>query len=432
METNVKNADRIIKVSLFLVLLIIPIVVLFLWKNAYTLDAQIDSTKFGTFGDFVGGVLGSIWSLCGVLLFYTALKEQRRDFQTNNEALLKQIEALEIQSEEFKLQRNELAQSRQVFVEQSKTLMQQRLESTYFSLLNLYNNIVSELNSRSNEGNYFKELKGELFNITLKHSIPFETHEIAKERYLELFYERKEELSHYFKLLYRILKIIDDSEIPETEKFRYIKILRSQLSENEMLAIYYNSHSLYGAESYKLILKYNLLKHLSHTSKIEFKEFTSTNTCVGVINLIGGSNQTLVQNTSSSRLHRFSNEILRIVQGFILNLSNEIKKEGFDVLSESYSLSLTHNLIIELSTSEYNELTIAISTIDSSDLSDIVGLKIDIFERYFCLFLYDTFIFSRYIDIPEDDKLVSTTNEGDKIVFNIKSNKKLQVNSDLE
>ena len=114
------------------VIALVLAVSLFLWgRNFFDFDSTIDDGMLGTLGDFVGGVIGSIWALVGVILFYMALKEQRKDIATNQEALAKQIEALEIQTNEFRLQKDELIESRKVFTEQSKTLKKQQFE--YFS-----------------------------------------------------------------------------------------------------------------------------------------------------------------------------------------------------------------------------------------------------------------------------------------------------------
>lgn len=43
-----------------------------------TQDSDLD--KYGAFGEFFGGIIGSFWSLAGVLLFYAALKTQSKEF----------------------------------------------------------------------------------------------------------------------------------------------------------------------------------------------------------------------------------------------------------------------------------------------------------------------------------------------------------------
>jgi hypothetical protein len=431
MERNRKNAKIIYNFALFLLVLLIPIIILYLWNNTYpySLSAPIDNGKFGTFGDFVGGVLGSIWSLCGILLFYSALREQRADFRTNSEALLKQVDALEMQSEEFRLQREELSQSRQVFIEQAKTQRQQRFESTYFSLLELYTRVTSDLNLQSKNNNYFKSLKSELFKKIPQKQDPIENHEIARQNYLEVFYNQKEELSHYFKLIYRILKIIDDSEIIENEKFRYIKILRSQLSENEMFAIYYNSHSVYGGESYRLILKYNLLKHLPCTSKIEFAKYLYLINENGKIVISNATENSFVElNNNSSFLLGFNYELTRLIRSFLLKLTNELKDESFEYLKESYNLPLSNNTIVGFYSMESYELAIEISTTQNA----IASLERKVFIQYFEAFLYDSFVFSRYEDTKSLAEFIIITETENKIKFEIKSDRRLSINTDME
>lgn len=73
-------------------------------------------------------------------------------------------------------------------------------------------------------------------------------------------------LDHYFRYLYRILKFIDDTElIGEQEKYKYVSIFRAQLSEYELIMIYYNGLSKFGSEKLKpLIEKYSILKNIRY------------------------------------------------------------------------------------------------------------------------------------------------------------------------
>lgn len=74
-------------------------------------------------------------------------------------------------------------------------------------------------------------------------------------------------LDHYFRYLYRILKFIDDTElIGEQEKYKYASIFRAQLSEYELIMIYYNGLSKFGSEKLKpLIEKYCILKNIRYS-----------------------------------------------------------------------------------------------------------------------------------------------------------------------
>ena len=194
MDNKGDVAGFIFRFSLFLLLCIPVVVVFFSWKESLSFGVEIDSAKFGTFGDFIGGVLGSIWSLCGVWLFYFALKEQRDDFKNNKASLDKQIEALDTQCQEFKLQRKEfslqreeLQLSRQVIIEQSRTLMQQRMDSIYFSLVDLYIKTIANLNEKKPD--YFKYLKERFHNDSIVYGRdPVEDFSIVKKIYNDVYW----------------------------------------------------------------------------------------------------------------------------------------------------------------------------------------------------------------------------------------------------
>ncbi|WP_105168685.1 putative phage abortive infection protein [Pseudoalteromonas sp. T1lg23B] len=432
-----KTAEIIYNLALWMLLILIPLLVLFLWENNYSISAPIDDGKFGTFGDFVGGVLGSVWSLCGVLLFYNALKEQRKDFQTNRVALDKQVDALKTQSDEFRLQRqefslqrDELKQSRNVFKEQSKTLMQQRLDSIYFSLLDLYNTVVSELNNSCSKGSYFKELKRELYSQALGSIQPISDYRASNDIYLSVFYSRKEELTHYFRLVYRIIKTIDDSEIGDEEKFIYIKILRSQLSENELLALYYNSHSYYGENSYKLILKYNLLKHLPSISKLELYKFLIPKNRNGKPIILDGKNKNRFDSKNAFLL-RFNNEIFLLIQQFLDLLENKYYSDDFEELRVSTNLPLNTETLISFESSNLNEMKIEISS--SRDLENITLSKFDVdsFIKYLELILFDRFIYAMYVPIEQASGFIDTRKTSKSIIFELHSKKKIQLNKDM-
>lgn len=432
-----RSAEIIYKFALWLLLILIPLIIFFVWKNSYSISLPIDDGKFGTFGDFVGGVLGSIWSLCGVLLFYNALKDQRTDFRTNRTALGKQVDALKTQSEEFKLQRQEfslqreeLKQTRNVFKEQSKTLMQQRLDSIYFSLLNLYNTVINELNNNSSGGSYFKELRSELYAQTLGCVNQANDYKTSNDIYLGVFYSKKEELTHYFRLVYRIIKTIDDSEIDEEEKFIYIKILRSQLNENELLALYYNSHSYYGENSYKLILKYNLLKHLPSISKLEIYKFLIPKNEDGKPIVLNGNNKKNFDEKNAFLL-RFNNEIFVLIQRFIELLERDYYRDDFEESRISVPLPLHRDILISIESSDLNEMRIEISSSRDLDNTPIAGFELSNFKSYLELILVDRFICAMYLPEEHTAGFIDIRSTIKSVVFELQSPKKLQLNKDM-
>lgn len=81
--------------------------------------------------------------------------------------------------------------------------------------------------------------------------------------YNHYFHIYQSDLSHYFRNLYYIVRYIDRANIKTTEKYEFIKILRSQLSNYEILILAYNGLHPYGTDFYPLIEKYELLKSLN-------------------------------------------------------------------------------------------------------------------------------------------------------------------------
>lgn len=276
------------------------------YQPLFKLNAPIETDKFGQFGDLIGGIIGSMWALAGVILFYVALKEQRKDFKTNQEALKTQMNAFEQQIKEFELQRHELEETRKVFKVQSKSLQLQQFESTFFNMIDGQLSIVDSIG-------YFESLtakikaKYEFYEICfkdedyvgLKNNIPKELGinrekqiEIRKEyasgnnmnisrlSYATIFLVYHKHLGHYFRHLYHILKFIEKHDL-ENEKVSqsnledridfagYADILQSRLSSYELSLLFYNM--LFFPNVVRLVKKYHFLENLSAEDLIETK-----------------------------------------------------------------------------------------------------------------------------------------------------------------
>lgn len=90
--------------------------------NEYSLFGEIrdgDIERTGQIGDFFGGVVGSVWTLAGVLLYFSALR---------------------MQSQEIANQMKEMNESKQL-------LKQQQFETTFFNLLKTQQELKYEINA---------------------------------------------------------------------------------------------------------------------------------------------------------------------------------------------------------------------------------------------------------------------------------------------
>ncbi|WBL27208.1 putative phage abortive infection protein [Zunongwangia sp. HGR-M22] len=275
-----------------IVVLIISIP-LFLYKEDFTL--LIDSEKIAHFGDFIGGLIGSLWSAAAFILFYVALKDQREDIQINRDTLRQQIK-------EFQLQTKELEDTRLVLKDQNITFKVQQFENTFFQLLRLHHEIIDKLTFDINVGGFttgiaekrsvFKSIANKTEGlIRSKNSVkspdgfggiintpdtPPLT-EIANERLDKIFEEDLDELyqealSHYFRNLYHIFKFIHLSDLIENNRKKfYSSIVRAQLSSDELFLIFYNSICGRGYPRFLFFIKeYNLLENFDFKRIYEF------------------------------------------------------------------------------------------------------------------------------------------------------------------
>ncbi len=262
-------------------------IILFLWKDfSFTNSKTINAEKFNQFGGFIAGVVGSIWSLASIILFYVTLKEQRKDFANNTSALNLQVRALEKQIEEFELQRNELQETRTVFQEQTNTQNKQRFENTFFQLLNFHNQIVIGIDVSTKGGNFtgrdcFKHFYEKLELASTNRARRKHDDDKSKVNIIEMYYllfdRDQSDLSHYFRHLYHIIKFVNSSNLTFEEQKSYTNFVRAQLSSYELIMLYYNGLSKYGQDKFKpLIEKFSILKNLN--TDLVLTEFNCTET----------------------------------------------------------------------------------------------------------------------------------------------------------
>lgn len=265
--------------------------ILFFWNDTlFQTDSLIKSDKVGQFGDFVGGLIGSLWALAGVILFYVALNEQRADIETNRDVLKTQVKALEKQIDEFELQRQELELTRKVFTEQRDTLKLQQFESTFFSMLNLHHQIVDGIDIDTTKGGgLWTNEKEKDVTLTGRDCFQFfyedyneiyeswygETNELNRigKSYTQFYLNHQTDLGHYFRNLYNILKFIHKKN--PGDKFFYVNLLRAQLSSSELLVLFYNCLSQFGNAKFKpLIEEYHFLQNMPKNPIFKKQEHT--------------------------------------------------------------------------------------------------------------------------------------------------------------
>lgn len=152
--------------------------------------------------------------------------------------------------------------------QQKKYISQQRFEDTFFRLLDNHQRMVDSMDIRktgeasntiASGRECFKNMYLKFKNGVVETGTTVEIN--AKYHETQEFF--KQDLHHYFRFLYHILKFIKYSEISESQKFKYSSILRATLSAYELAMIFYNGLHKYGRTHFKpLIEEFSFLKNI--------------------------------------------------------------------------------------------------------------------------------------------------------------------------
>jgi hypothetical protein len=216
--------------------------------------------KYNELGDFIAGITSPFLSIAAFLLLYLTYSTQKK----------------------------ELKESQNLLSNQNELISRQQFENTFFNLLNLHNQIVSQIDvihiRRTHNSQGITEEKNTLYgrdcfirfyesfrdlyyslyqsHQTLKEPIFATDEEFIDNVYVEFNKKRKSDLEQYFRNLYHIVNFVDMANI--SNKKDYINILRAQLSTEETLLLFFNCLSRFGNTKFKpLVEKYSLLKNIA-------------------------------------------------------------------------------------------------------------------------------------------------------------------------
>lgn len=263
-------------------LILIVIIIIIIWAVSGIILMDIDER--GTLGDMFGVVTS----------LFTGL------------ALAGLIISIILQRKEVSIQKEELIESRVEFIKQNTILSKQRFENTLFQLIGLHHEIIDHFQYSvfSNEVNvtyykrevftealkYLKSTNEQAYktycrnnNITPKNGTYnniTEADESIKVGYKYFNFVFAKILNHYYRNLFQIFNFIYQSEnISTKEKMFYSSIVSSQLSNEELTLLLYNS--LVKGSGYPnflyLIKEFNLINNQSkvNVGKIIFELFKS-------------------------------------------------------------------------------------------------------------------------------------------------------------
>lgn len=177
------------------------------------------------------------------------------------------------------VQSQELKEQRKEFMLMNATMAGQRFETTFFGLLSTYSEIVdsidlvnAETNVTSTGRDCFRVFYTRLNKLYRKKVQAGHSESDAMEMAYTNFWKMHQlELGHYFRFLFNVFRFLSESSGSEETKQQYARLLRSQLSDQELLIIFYNCISPQGKEFLKYSEEYAIFDNLPTVRLLNFK-----------------------------------------------------------------------------------------------------------------------------------------------------------------
>ncbi len=209
----------------------------------------IFGVKAGEFGDFIGGTLNP------VLTFLT---------------FMGLLITILLQQAELRETRKELKRSADALEQQQSSIDKQNFDAAFFQMLNTHNSIVNAIDLKNLENGMetkgrdcFRVFYTKLNKIFRENEVRsgknYNSCDVVRLSYSNFWEFHQLELGHYFRFLYNFFRFIDENSKSETYHW---KLLRSQLSDQELLLLFYNCASKNGRNFNKYAEKYKLFDNL--------------------------------------------------------------------------------------------------------------------------------------------------------------------------
>lgn len=221
-----------------------------------------DGNSWGTFGDYFGGVVGTLVSIAAFVMLVRTIYLQREMISIAEGQIALAREQLDTSQTELTLTRREMEQS-------TRVLRQQAFETAFFSLIRrvreakdanpygagqpIADNLASNCRSFYGTANPYASMPE-----------PFEN---VLEKVRRLFGEMRNWTEPYFRLIYHTLKWIHYSKLPEEERMRYASIFRSQFTDSELVILFFDLSIHRDSDLTHYVNFYGFLKHLEDARK---------------------------------------------------------------------------------------------------------------------------------------------------------------------
>ena len=231
-------------------------IILFSLNREFDNEYPIDNGLFGTYGDFIGGVVGTIVAFYSAFLLVKTLQSQ----ENVNQSVIETNNQISIAS--GKELYNTLLEVFNNKFERFMTCYQMAID----------NYVIEKNNELLTGRKAFEKIASEFIcNDFTNNNDYLRRTQSAISEYMDFYSNNRLYLAVHFRMLYLLTSLVSTSGLETNDKVLYAKLIRGQLSESEMTMLRYNCHSEYGVKMQKYCNEFNLIKHLPVMQLLEFK-----------------------------------------------------------------------------------------------------------------------------------------------------------------
>ena len=218
----------------------------------------------GQYGDFIGGLVGTIFAFISIVLLWKTFSiqnEVNESIKNTNESVISTNDKVIISNEKI--------------IEQNSLMI---FDNKFKSFLTMYHDAISSYTQQNcNSGrDSFESIVNIFKKLDFNKDLPFPRLEKAA---IEVFKDNlyainRAKMSVHMRTLYLLMQLIsEDKMLSEDQRAVYAKCIRGQLTDNEMLVVRYNCFTSYGEKMRYFANEFNLLKHLPPMSLLELYRY---------------------------------------------------------------------------------------------------------------------------------------------------------------
>jgi hypothetical protein len=255
----------------------------------------VDPSKAGVLGDFVGGYIGTIFSLVAVMFLYLTLRDQRES-STIEKFDSKYFELIQLHRDNVKEIGIGDDFGKKIFVVMIREFREILKIADKINKKGNFNYTQEQLFVASYCGLFFgvgpnssRMMKDSLFEFSEDFADSFiselEDEDVKQKvkqdrRFKYIPFEgHQSRLGHYYRHLYQTITYVDSKSI-DIDKYEYVKTIRAQLSTHEQALLFINCLSTHGRiwNEKGLLLRYKFIKNIppnffDKTSEIDVTKY---------------------------------------------------------------------------------------------------------------------------------------------------------------